>query len=453
MSSIGRLQVQVLRSNSAVPISNAEITISRTVRGMREQVSTLTTNREGQSPVVDLEAPPVELSLNKDNKIMPYGLYDILIRVPGYDDLAINGCQILSDETAIQVCNMQPATINRETGKIETNVIVINIQPNRQYGDFPPKIPEDPDKPLPPPPSGLVVLPEPVVPEYIVVHAGTPSNSAAPNYKVPYRDYIKNVASSEIYATWPEATIRANVYCIISFTLNRIYTEWYRGKGYDFDVTNSTAYDQAFSFGRNIFETISRVVDDIFSTYVKRTGAKQPLLTQYCDGRNVSCPGWLTQWGSKDLGEQGYVPYEILTNFYGNDIVLERAKVVEGSPKSYPGYILKVGSSGDAVRTTQEFLNRISQDYPLIPKVPVNGQYDAKTAEQVKTFQQIFGLPQTGEVDYATWYKISAIYVGVTKIAELRSAEVEEQEFDVFIPPFPPLWGSKRPQIRYPRNN
>ena len=153
MSSIGRLQVQVLRSNSAVPISNAEITISRTVRGMREQVSTLTTNREGQSPVVDLEAPPVELSLNKDNKIMPYGLYDILIRVPGYDDLAINGCQILSDETAIQVCNMQPATINRETGKIETNVIVINIQPNRQYGDFPPKIPEDPDKPLPPPPK------------------------------------------------------------------------------------------------------------------------------------------------------------------------------------------------------------------------------------------------------------------------------------------------------------
>ncbi|MEG2935255.1 MAG: spore cortex-lytic protein, partial [Clostridium sp.] len=205
MSSIGRLQVQVLKGNSSIPISNAEITISRTVRGMREQVSTLTTSQEGQSPVVDLEAPPVELSLNKDNKIMPYGLYDILVKVPGYDNLEINGCQILSDETAIQVCNMQLARISRETGEAETNVIVIDIQPNRQYGDFPPKIPEDPNKPLPPPPSGLVVLPEPVVPEYIIVHAGTPSNSSAPNYKVPYRDYIKNVASSEIYATWTEA--------------------------------------------------------------------------------------------------------------------------------------------------------------------------------------------------------------------------------------------------------
>lgn len=452
MSSIGRLQVQVLKGNSSIPISNAEITISRTVRGMREQVSTLTTSQEGQSPVVDLDAPPVELSLNKDNKIMPYGLYDILVKVPGYDDLIINGCQILSDETAIQVCNMQPARINRETGKVETNVIVIDIQPNRQYGDFPPKIPEDPNKPLPPPPSGLVVLPEPVVPEYIIVHAGTPSNTSAPNYKVPYRDYIKNVASSEIYATWPEAAIRANVYCIISFTLNRIYTEWYKGQGYDFDVTNSTAYDQAFSYGRNIFETIGKVVDDIFSTYVKRSGAKQPLLTQYCDGRNVKCPGWLTQWGSKDLGEQGYVPYEILTNFYGNDIVLEKAKVVEGSPKSYPGYVLKIGSSGDAVKTTQEFLNRISQNYPLIPKVPVNGQYDAKTAEQVKTFQQIFNLSQTGEVDYATWYKISAIYVGVTKIAELRSEDVVEQEYGIFIPPTPPFLNIKETRIRYPKN-
>lgn len=451
MSSIGRLQVQVYKGNSAIPISNAEVTISRKVRGMREQISTLKTSQEGQSPTIDLEAPPVELSRDKNNKLMPYALYDILVKVPGYDDLLINGCQILSDETAIQVCNMKAANINRETGAVEKKTNVIDIQANVQYGNFPPKIPEDPNKPLPPPPSGLVVLPEPIVPEYIIVHAGTPTDSSAPNYKVTFKEYIKNVASSEIYATWPEASIRANIYCIISFTLNRIYTEWYKGKGYDYDVTNSTAYDQAFNYGRNLFESISRIVDDIFSTYIKRSGAKQPLLTQYCDGKNVKCPGWLTQWGSKDLGEQGYAPYDILTSFYGTDIVLESAKEVKGSPKSYPGSVLKVGSNGAPVKTVQEFINAIAKNYPLIPKVPVNGQYDAKTAEQVKVFQQVFNLPETGEVDYATWYKISDIYVGVTKIAELRSIEPVE-EFAVFMPPSPPFWDMERPKITYPKN-
>lgn len=451
--SIGRLQVQVFRENTSIPLQGAEIIITKYSRGMREQVSALTTNAEGQSDIIELEAPPVELSLDVNNLIMPYSLYDIVVRVPGYDELIINGCQILADEIALQICNMIPSRINRETGELEAQVNIIDIQPNRQFGDFPPKIPEDPDKPLPAPPTGLVVLPAPVVPEFIIVHTGVPSDSSAQNYKVLYKDYIKNVASSEIYATWPEATIRANVYCIISFTLNRVYTEWYKGKGYNFDVTNSTAYDQAFSYGRNIYESISRIVDDIFSTYVKRFGAKQPLLTQYCDGRNVQCPGWLTQWGSKELGERGFVPYEILTNFYGDDIVLQQAEIVKGSPQSYPGYVLNIGSSGAPVRTVQEFLNRISQNYPLIPKVPVNGQYDEKTAEQVKTFQKIFNLPQTGQVDYATWYKISGIYVGVTKIAELRSDEMldDEKDYEVFIPPFPQLWDTV-PMIRYPKN-
>ena len=285
---------------------------------------------------------------------------------------------------------------------------------------------------MPPPTSG-VVLQKPVVPEFIVVHAGGPNNTSAPNYRVPYKDYIKNVASCEIYSTWSENTIRSNIYAIVSFTLNRIYTEWYRGKGKNFDITNSTAYDHAFTYGRNIFESISEVVDDIFATYVRRVGRKQPLLTQYCDGKNVSCPGWMTQWGSKYLGDQGKTPFEILTNFYGSDIELVTADQVKGVPKSYPGYDLVIGSSGQEVRTIQEFLNRISQNYPLIPKVAQDGIYGANTAEAVRVFQGVFNLPKTGVVDYATWYKISDVYVGVTRIAELRGSARSVQR--IFVPP------------------
>lgn len=453
MADIGRLQVQVFRVNTAIPVTNANITITRAEGETREQVAALTTNTEGQTATIEVETPDIERSLNPENTLIPYALYDISVTAEGFDNVVIRGCQILPRRTALQVCNLIPTTLARETEAEEVQVIrVIEIPPNVQFGNFPPKIPEDPDKPLPPPPSGFVVLPEPVIPEFIVVHAGTPTNTGAPNYTVPYRDYIKNVASGEIYATWPESTIRANVYCIISFTLNRIYTEWYRSKGFNFDVTNSTAYDQAFTYGRNIFDNISRIVDEIFSTYIKRSGAKQPLLAQYCDGRNVQCPGWLTQWGSKDLGEQGYIPYDILTNFYGSDIVLERARSVSGSPRSYPGYTLREGASGEPVRTTQTFLNRISQNFPLIPKVAVDGKYGPSTTQQVKVFQQIFGLPQTGEVDYATWYKISAIFTGVTKIAELRSVNKEEIEYEDFIPHWPYSGSPDLPRIRYPKN-
>jgi peptidoglycan hydrolase-like protein with peptidoglycan-binding domain len=454
MADIGRLQVQVYRVNTSIPITNANITISRAGGETREQVAALTTDMEGQTATIEVETPDIERSLNPENTLIPYALYDIAVTAEGFDDVIIRGCQILPRETALQICNLIPTTLTRESTEVEeVQVIrVIEIPPNVQFGNFPPKIPEDPDKPLPPPPSGFVVLPEPVVPEFIIVHAGAPTNSAAPNYTVSYRDYIKNVASSEIYATWPETTIRSNVYCIISFTLNRIYTEWYRSKGYNFDVTNSTAYDQAFTYGRNIFENISRIVDEIFATYVKRVGAKQPLLTQYCDGRNVQCPGWLSQWGSKALGDQGYIPYDILRNFYGSDIVLERAEKVSGSPRSYPGFTLQQGASGEPVRTTQTFLNRISQNFPLIPKVAIDGRYGPDTANQVKVFQQIFGLPQTGQVDYATWYKISAIFTGVTKIAELRSSDEEEVKYEYFIPHWPYKDAVDLPRIRYPEN-
>ncbi|MGM9973308.1 MAG: peptidoglycan-binding protein, partial [Clostridiaceae bacterium] len=301
--------------------------------------------------------------------------------------------------------------------------IVVNIQANTLVGIFPPKIPEAEVKPLPPAKS-TVVLERVVVPEFIIVHAGVPDDNSASNYTVGYKDYIKNVACCEIFSTWPENAIRANLYCIISFTLNRVYTEWYRSRGKNFTITNSTAFDQAFSPGRNIYDNIDRIVDEIFSTYIKRQGANQPLFAQYCDGQRVSCPGWLTQWGSKNLADQGRTPYEILTNFYGSNIDLVRAPEVEGVPQSYPGRTLAIGDSGTPVRSIQTYLNRISQNYPLIPKVAVDGYFGPDTEEAVRVFQQVFNLPETGRVDYATWYEISQIYVGVTKIAELRESSI-----------------------------
>ena len=268
--------------------------------------------------------------------------------------------------------------------------------------------------------SGEIVLSRVVIPEYVVVHDGAPSDSTANDYYVRYRDYIKNVASSEIYATWPAATIRANVLAIMSFTLNRVYTEWYRGKGYNFTITSSTAYDHKFMYGRNIFQSIATIVDEIFENYLSRPNVRQPILTQYCDGQRVTCPNWMTQWGSKYLGDQGYSAIEILRNYYGSDIYINTAQGISGIPASWPGYDLTVGSSGEKVRQLQEQLQRISRAYPAIPSITPDGVYGNQTKEAVQKFQSVFGLPVTGVVDYPTWYKISDIYVAVSRIAELR---------------------------------
>ncbi len=439
MAEKGGLKIQCFVGDTYIPVDGVKATLVPS-QGQGGQEVQLTTNSSGESQVIELSAPPLAYSQEPTGNI-PYSLYDLRVERQGFQALVINGIQIFPQEIALQQCNLIESM-----GRKSYRADIINIQPNTLNGNFPAKIPEEVDKPLPPPTSG-VVLPKPVVPEFIVVHAGGPNNTSAPNYTVPYKDYIKNVASCEIYSTWPESTIRANIYAIISFTLNRIYTEWYIGKGKNFDITNSTAYDHAFNYGRNLYESISVVVDDIFSSYIRRFGRKQPLLTQYCDGKNVQCPGWMTQWGSKYLGDQGKTPYEILTNFYGNDIELVTAEVVEGSPRSYPGYDLTVGSSGAEVETIQEQLNRIAQNYPLIPKSAVDGVYGSKTSEAVKVFQSVFNLPQTGVVDYATWYKISDVYVGVTRIAELRSSIKQR----TFIPPlsFDILNSKQVPKINY----
>ena len=277
-------------------------------------------------------------------------------------------------------------------------------------------------------------MPElPYIPEYITVHLGPP-DSPAQNVTVPFNEYIKNVASSEIYPTWPESAIRANIYAQISFALNRIYTEYYRSRGYDFDITNSTAYDQSFVNGRDIFENISRIVDEIFTDYISRQGTVEPLFAQYCDGTNVICDG-LSQWGTVELANQGLTPYEILTNYYGNDININRDTPIRPIEWSAPLRPLRPGDAGEDVRTVQLRLNRISQNYPSIPKIyPVDGVYTYEMLNAVREFQRIFDLTPDGIIGNATWYKILQIYNAVKRLNELDSEGLELSEVEKVFP-------------------
>ncbi len=260
----------------------------------------------------------------------------------------------------------------------------------------------------------------PVIPENITVHLGPP-NSDAQNVTVSFSDYIKNVASSEIYPTWPENALRANIYAQISFALNRIYTEYYRSRGYDFDITNSTAIDQSFVYGRDIFDNISAIVDDIFNDYIVRQGFVEPLFALYCDGTTVTCDG-LSQWGSVDLAEQGFIPYDILRYYYGDDINIVMDAPIENVSESYPGVPLSLSSAGNDVRTVQTRLNRISANYPAIPKISnPDGIFSTQTRDAVITFQQIFNLTPDGIVGKATWYRIQSIYNAVKRLNELES--------------------------------
>ncbi len=260
----------------------------------------------------------------------------------------------------------------------------------------------------------------PAIPEYITVHLGRP-DAPARNVTVPFADYIKNVASSEVYPTWPESAIRANVLAQISFALNRIYTEYYRSRGYNFDITNSTSIDQSFVYGRDIFENISEIVDDIFNDYIARQNTVNPLFAVYCDGIEVQCNG-LSQWGSVELAESGLTPYDILQNYYGTNINIIRDAPILGVSESYPGTSLRLGDVGDNVRLIQLRLNRISKNYPNIPKIASpDGQFTLATEDAVKAFQEQFGLTSDGIVGRATWYAIARIYAGVKRLADVAS--------------------------------
>lgn len=409
MSDTGKLQVSVTRGNSLIPIPDATVEISKTGSD-GTVIEQLITDSSGQTETISLEAPPEEYS-EKPSEQKPYSEYNVHVFAPGYQDVEVSGTEILPVVEALQRVELVPIGSD---SRVERSIV---IPDHSLYGSYPDKLPEEEIKPIED--TGEIVLSRVVIPEYVIVHDGVPANSAAPNYYIKYKDYIKNVASSEIYATWPESTIYANVLVIMSFTLNRVYTEWYRGKGYPFTITSSTAYDQKFIYGRNIYKNISNVVDSIFANYLSRPGVKQPIFTSYCNGTTSTCAG-LSQWGSKELGSRGYSPINIIRYYYGSDMYINSASSISGVPSSYPGYNLKNGSSGEKVRQMQSQLSRISRSYPAIPTVSADGIFGSKTEQAVKAFQRIFGLPANGIVDYPTWYEISSVYVGVSRIAEPR---------------------------------
>lgn len=405
----GRLQIQIISERQEIPVKGAVVEVSYT--GLPEDtLEEVTTDGNGRTDTLELGTPPVEYSLDPASETQPYAEYTLRVSAAGFETATVTGIQLLSGQTSLQNIRLRPLE------PFQTPDVIV-IPAHTLYGDYPPKIAEEEIKPITQ--TGEIVLDRVVLPEFVVVHDGTPQDTTAGDYYVRYRDYIKNVASSEIYATWPRASIIANVLAIQSFTLNRVYTEWYRNKGYNFTITSSTAFDQKWINGRNYYESISQAVDEVFDSYLSRPNVRQPILTQYCDGERTRCPGWMTQWGSKELGEKGYDAIEILRYFYGDDMYINFAEEVSGIPSSYPGYPLDIGSVGEDVAKIQEQLNRISDNFPLIPKIAADGIFGERTQNAVKVFQSVFGLTQDGIVGSRTWYKIQEIYVAVTRMAEL----------------------------------
>lgn len=404
----GKMRINVYDRQQGTPLANARVSISYT--GNPETViNEVMTDSEGAVNLDELLTPPIEYSMEPGEK-QPFSEYTIDVTANGYDEANISGIDVFSGETSIQDVYM-----NENSYQDTENNIVIPV--NTLYGNYPEKIPESEIKPVQQ--SGEIVLSRVVIPETIVVHDGVPTDSTEQNYYVRYKDYIKNVASSEIYSTWPRQTLEANILAIMSFTLNRVYTEWYRNQNYNFTITSSTAFDHKWVNGRNIFESISNVVDEIFDNYLSRPNVKQPILTQYCDGKKSSCPNWMTQWGSKYLGDQGYSSIDILRYYYGDNMYINTAEQIQGIPSSWPGADLDIGSSGQKVRQLQEQLNLIGDYYNAIPALSTDGIYGEITAEAVREFQRINNMPQTGVVDFPTWYRISDRYVRLSGIAEL----------------------------------
>ncbi len=404
----GYLIVQVFADNEANPVEGAEVEII----GANLDLKVLT-NSDGKTGKISLSAPSKEYSLVPQDEVKPYAEYSLKVSKPALETSITEGVQIFDGETSIQNVFLKAVEGNLKT------VEYSDLPPHVLWGDYPPKITENEGNLSNNNEDNARVLPSVVIPEYIIVHDGIPSNSSANNYIVSFPNYIKNVASSEIYSTWPKETIKANIIAIISFTLNRIYTEWYTSKGYPFTITSSTAYDQKYTHGRTIFESISNITDEIFNQYLRRGNNKNPFFAQYSDGIKVNKAGWLSQWGSKTLGDQGYDALRILRHYYSSDMQLSTADDVEGLPLSFPGKNLKLEDCGEYVQKMQNELNVINGSYPAISLItPADGNFGEKTQNSVKKFQQVFNLPATGIIDFATWYQISYIYVAVTKMLQ-----------------------------------
>ncbi|SHJ12965.1 Peptidoglycan-binding (PGRP) domain of peptidoglycan hydrolases-containing protein [Clostridium cavendishii DSM 21758] len=417
----GYLLIQLSTAQQALPVTNARLVVTDTSTDEIVFESKSGVDQSGRSPIVKLWAPDIELSLEpmpKDK--IPYARYNVSVQADGFNDVQIVGVNIFDETTSIQNISLNERTPDEVQAFFNPSEEKIVIPPHQLLLDV------NRDQK-----TGVIVQPfvlrEVYIPEYITVHLGPPTSSAQ-NVTVRFVDYIKNVASSEIYPTWPEQSLRANIYAQITFALNRVYTEWYRSKGYSFQITNSTAYDQYFVNGRNIFENISKIVDTMFTEYFSIVNSTAPYFTQYCNGTTVKCPG-LSQWGTVDLANAGKSAFEILQYYYGNDKILKTATIVAGMVESYPGTAVRLYDINSNVTIVQQQLNRISRNYPAIPKVnPVDGIFGRQTEASVKTFQRVFNLVQDGIVGRATWYKLSAIYTAVKNLAELDQ-EVEEKAF------------------------
>lgn len=392
----GYLLVNVYCDTIANPVEGAVVKV---IKNNNEFVIEKT-NEDGQTNKITLDTVDKSYSLEDQNLVRPYETYDVEVSALGLTPTKINGVQIFDGETSIQ--NIYVTSIDENSENVEST-----ITPNTLWKNESPNLIEESD-------NSMFVLDKVIIPEKIIVHDGIPSNTTAPNYAVPFVDYVKNVASSEIYSTWPTETIKANVLAIISYALNRVYTEWYRSKGYDFMITSTTSYDQKYTHNGTIFQSIAKVVDEVFDDYIRQGFRPEPLLAHYKS--NTSEPGNLSQWGSKDLGDKGYNYLEILKYYYGNNINIAQAEVGWESPYSYTKE-LKEGDCSKDVYKLQNTLNYIRGSYPGIPIIEnPTGLFDSNTTKAVKVFQKVFGLSQTGIVDYKTWYKISYILIAVTKM-------------------------------------
>ena len=401
----GILRIQAFAARQSAPVEG--VTVNIVGDGF---TAARMTDAEGNAADVTLTAPDCALSLEEDNTTrLPYAVCSLTASKAGYRTVRIQGIQVFAGQVTLAQPEMIPET--EEDRDVENPPIVIPPHPLFAGGGGSGRAPTDPCAPR--------VLDRVIIPKNITVHLGKPAASAR-NVTVSFRRYIANVASSEVYPTWPESALRANIHCQISLALNRIYTEWYPSRGYSFNITNSTSYDQYYVHGRTVFDVMVRLTDDIFNTYLRKTGTVNPYYSEYCDGKSVTCPG-LKQWGTVTLAKQGKTPLQILKYYYGSNIEIVRTHNIQAIPQSYPGSPLRQGDSGTAVFTLQRQLNRIAKDYPFFGKLTVDGVFGPRMAFTVKTFQRQFNLTADGVVGRQTWYKISYIYVSVKDLAELTS--------------------------------
>ena len=400
----GYLQVRIT-TQAILPVVNAQIIITEADTSLLLEQKTVYTNQDGLTTFIELETVPKELSLDEDNMDLPYRTYNMFVYADGYIQAEALGVNIFDGQLTLQSIDLLARPTNFGS---DFELASDREEPHKLYrvGDHNQQ-------------GGARVLQRVVIPETITVHLGAP-NSNARNVVVPFIDYLKSVASSEIYPTWPEQALRANIYAQISFVLNRIFTEWYPSRGYDFNITNSPSYDQKYVHKRSTFESTDAIVEEIFNEYLVKTGRIDPFFAEYCDGRSVTCNG-LSQWGSKADAERGMSAIAILRKYYGNDINIVESNNIAPIPVSYPGTPLREGATGESVRVLQAQLNRIAGDYPSIPKVNVDGVFGSGTTAAVRRFQQIFDLTADGVVGKRTWYKISYIYVSVKRLAQLTS--------------------------------